>query len=77
MSEEARKHLKDLREKIGVNDTALRHMHQKTLECTVALKIMKVVRAMHKATTKAEIEKVFAEIDVQAVQIVNYLRENI
>jgi hypothetical protein len=77
MSEEARKRLKDLREKIGANDTAIRHARQKQLECIVSLKILKAVKLALAAKNKEDIEQVWVEIDKQAVQIVNHLRENI
>lgn len=75
MSDEARKHLNDLRDKIGKNDLAIHQLKQKRLEGTVALKIIKVVKLA--LTSKPDVDKLFKEADVQAQQIVNYLRENL
>lgn len=78
MSEDqARRELKALRERIGKNDTALRQARQKRLEGEVSLKIIKVIKAAFAVKSPSDIDKVFAEADVQAAHIVNFLRENL
>jgi len=80
MSDEARKHLKELRAQISINDRELRQIKQKKLENEVALKIIKVIKVMNEAQMTLDpngVKAVFDEVDLQAAQIVSYLRENL